>query len=172
MLKRVVSFVFLMFLSWSPNVRAMIDESIENKLLLKKNEYMLEVGDKGLERLKLQHKLIKHHTRTHLEMAKISKDHIVYDVGCGPGVVTEELALRAKYVYAVDSSEDQLLLAKERIKKAGLDNVTFILGDIRLIEQFPHEGEVDLVYTSLVLAHVNDPENVINVQKKDAIMIV
>ena len=78
MLKKVVSFVFLVFLSCSPNVRAM-DESIENKSLPKKNEYMLEVGNKGLQRLELQDELIKHHTMMHLEMAELSKKKIVYD---------------------------------------------------------------------------------------------
>jgi len=154
--KRIVSFVFLLFLSCSPNVQAMEKE----------NEYVLAVGGKGVRRLELQHELINDHTKKHLKMANLSKEKIVYDLGCGPGLVTVELAKSVNHVYAVDSSEEQLSLAKERVDKAGLTNVTFIHSDIRSLKNSPQEGEVDIVYTRCVLAHVNDPEKIIEVTKR------
>ncbi len=173
MAKRTVSFVFLLCLSCSLNVRAMKPEEDTSVLTggikakkPKENEYVLEVGKKGEERLELQDRLLKDHTMMHLNMAKFSKKEIVYDLGCGPGHGTVDLAKQAGQVYGVDVSEEQIALAKERVSRAGLKNVEFLQGDIRTLKDYPHEGNVDVVYMRCVLAHVNNPREVIEVVKR------
>jgi ubiquinone/menaquinone biosynthesis C-methylase UbiE len=131
-------------------------------------EYVLEAGEKGSTRLDLQSKLLQPYTDEHLKEAGILEGQYVCDVGCGSGIVTVELAQRVGpkgHVWAIDSNKDQLKLIQERVANAGLTNVTFIHGDIRTLENLPFD-EIDLVYMRSLLAHVNNPDRVIEVVKR------
>jgi ubiquinone/menaquinone biosynthesis C-methylase UbiE len=130
-------------------------------------EYVLETGQKGSRRLELQNNLLQPHTDEHLREAGISKGQSVCDIGCGNGIMTEQLAKLvgpAGHVWAIDFNIDQLKLTQERIERTGLKNVTFVHGDIRTLKDLPF-GSIDLVYIRFVLSHVNDPENIIRVVK-------
>jgi SAM-dependent methyltransferase len=50
---------------------------------------------------------------------------LAYDLGCGPGVLTAELARRAKKVIAIDGASGMLAVAKQNLAAAGLKNVSF-----------------------------------------------
>lgn len=133
----------------------------------KKNTYVLQVGQKGSTRLDLQNGILKEHTDAHLEKAGLSKGKTAWDIGCGNGAMTVELAKKVGEtgrVYAIDRSEEQISVAKEKVKAAGLQNVTFFQGDIRDQTDLP-TGIADIVYMRFVLMHIKDPEKVIEIAK-------
>lgn len=129
--------------------------------------YALAAGAKGAPRLTIQNETLKEGTEKHLSAAGLSAGQIVCDVGCGNGVMLPYLAKtvgESGHVYAIDMSDEQLMLAKQRVSSEGLKNITFIHGDIRTQQNLP-VGEADLVYMRALLIHVKDPEKVISVIK-------
>lgn len=129
--------------------------------------YALAAGAKGAPRLTIQNETLKKDTVKHLSAAGLSVGQIVWDIGCGNGVMLPFLAKtvgESGHVYAIDMSDEQLTLAKKLVSSEGLENVTFIHGDIRSQQNLP-VGEADLVYMRALLIHVKDPEKVISVVK-------
>lgn len=75
-----------------------------------------------------------------LSKLKLRKEDIVWDVGCGSGSVTVEMALAAMYgqVYAVDHEEKAVELTKKNCEHFGLQNVLVHLGEAKkIIKDFP-----------------------------------
>lgn len=56
----------------------------------------------------------------------LKKNSIVMDFGCGSGITTRAVSMKASRVVAVDISIKQLRKAVEKTKKAGMHNVVFI----------------------------------------------
>lgn len=122
--------------------------------------YFLGTGDEASKRLDLQHEIFFGKLAfPHLEKAGLKEGHTVFDIGCGSGVMTLELAKRVGkkgHVYGIDISQAQLDYAKRKIENAGLNNVTFIKDDITDPKNLP-ENVADLIYIRLVLMHLKDP---------------
>jgi len=77
----------------------------------------------------------------------------VLDAGCGPGLYAEELARRGASVTAIDASEEQLRIARERLP-ATTDVRRAVLG-----EQLPFDDAAfDLIVCALVIHYVADRE--------------
>src|SRR5438270_5309889 len=75
----------------------------------------------------------------------------VLDAGCGPGLYAEELARRGASVTAVDASEEQLRIARERLP-ATTDVQRAVLG-----EPLPFDDDTfDLIVCALVIHYVAD----------------
>ncbi|HXH84921.1 MAG TPA: class I SAM-dependent methyltransferase [Candidatus Tectomicrobia bacterium] len=67
-----------------------------------------------------------------LQMAKVTKNDVLYDLGCGDGriVITAAKKYGARGV-GIDIDPDRIREAKENAEKAGVgDRVTFIQGDL------------------------------------------
>lgn len=133
----------------------------------KEDTYILGAGKVASKRLDVQQEILEETSYKHLEKAGLSEGQIVWDIGCGGGAMTVYLAkvvgARGK-VYAIDKSEEQLEIARAKIKSEGLENVTFIQGDIRSQKDLPM-GAADLIYMRFILNHIKDPEVVIKVGK-------
>ena len=70
------------------------------------------------------------------------------ELGCGKGRFTAETAAAHPedlYV-AVERVPDAMVIAMERCRSLGLDNVFFINGDAATLDQYFTPGEVDLIY--------------------------
>jgi ubiquinone/menaquinone biosynthesis C-methylase UbiE len=83
----------------------------------------------------------------------------VLDVGCGPGVVSLTLAQHAPLarVTALDSSSPLLARVRQRAMAAGLDDrIWTIAAD--LDAPLPTLPVADLIWASMVLHHVADPD--------------
>lgn len=133
-----------------------------------KETYVLSVGEQASKRLDIQDSLFRENACLHLERAGLTEGQTVWDIGCGNGAMTVYLAESVGekgHVYALDISEAQLAVAKDKVSSAGLTNVTFIHADIRSHENLPEE-QADLVYMRFVLMHVKDPETIIQMTKK------
>lgn len=128
----------------------------------KKSTYVLQTGKQGAERLNLQQDFLSEASNEHLRKAGLSRGKIVLDVGCGNGAMIPHLAEEVGeegHVYAIEMSEKQIELAKEKVKSKGLKNVTFIQGDIRSLKECPEKA--DIAYIRYVLMHVPDPGRVL-----------
>jgi SAM-dependent methyltransferase len=79
------------------------------------------------------------------------------DVGCGPGTITADLAVRVApgRVTAVELTDAALDLARAEIASRGLANVDFAVSDVHALD-FP-AATFDVVHAHQVLQHVADP---------------
>lgn len=80
-----------------------------------------------------------------LQMAKIPKDGVVYDLYCGTGTLGICAAKQAKQVMGIEISPESALDARTNAARNGLDNVTIISGAVRHVlpqiaseEKLPH----------------------------------
>jgi len=129
--------------------------------------YGLATGKSASKRLDLQHDVVSATSYEHLKKAGLSKGQTVWDIGCGGGAMTVYLAKEVGEtgkVYAIDMSEEQLIVAREKVKSEGLTNVTFFQGDIRTLKGLPL-GMAHIAYMRFVLMHVKDPGVVIGIAK-------
>lgn len=65
-----------------------------------------------------------------IKSANLSKDDVVLEIGPGTGILTLELAKRAKKVIAVEKDEKMIEILKDVLKNSGIQNVQIIKGDI------------------------------------------
>ena len=83
------------------------------------------------------------------------KFQVVVDVGCGPGLVLNELAPVSRKVVGVDATPAMLEKAKMLLLEQGFNNCEFIEG---LMENIPIQSEsVDAVVTRYTFHHVLQP---------------
>lgn len=86
-----------------------------------------------------------------LKLANISKDDIVYDLGCGDGRIVVAAAKMGARGVGVDINPDRIRESRENAKEAGvIDRVKFIEGD--LFEANIKEATVVMLY---LLPNVN-----------------
>jgi arsenite methyltransferase len=95
-------------------------------------------------------------------LARLSPGEIVLDLGSGGGI---DVLLSAKRVgpagkaYGLDMTDEMLALANENKRKAGLDNVEFLKGEI---ENIPlPDNSVDVVISNCVINLSGDKDRVI-----------
>lgn len=117
--------------------------------------YSMQIGDADAQRLELLGQFYDPASAAFLEAAGVRAGDRVVDLGCGHGGVTERIADRVGdtgHVYAVDSSEEQLRVARSTL--AHCPNVTFVRAGL---EDDPLSGQcVDWVYSRFLLMHVKD----------------
>ena len=95
-------------------------------------------------------------------LAKLQPGEIVLDLGSGGGI---DVILSAKRVgstgkaYGLDMTEEMLTLARENQKKAGIENVEFLLG---AIEKVPlPDNSVDVIISNCVINLSGDKDRVL-----------
>src|SRR5437016_241313 len=103
----------------------------DNKVIkMDKNKYALKTGKAGEQQLDGLDAAFGDKTREFLQQLSISTRLHIADIGCGIGNVAIWIANEVKQnggmVYAIDESEEQLSLAKEKAKKENVDNIQFI----------------------------------------------
>lgn len=90
-------------------------------------------------------------------LALVPADAVVADLGSGTGEIASRLAAHVSQVHCVDSSTAMLDAARRRL--ATCRNVTFQQADLSAL---PFEdGSIDIAVISLVLHHVEQPEQAI-----------
>jgi SAM-dependent methyltransferase len=88
----------------------------------------------------------------------------VFDIGCGPGVGTCELArlFPDAHVVAVDGSPAMLDLTTQRAAAHGLDRrITTLRAEVP--DGLDHLGTADVIWASMALHHIGDETNALRV---------
>ena len=95
-------------------------------------------------------------------LAELHPGEVVLDLGSGGGI---DVFLSAKRVgpagkaYGLDMTDEMLALARENQRKAGVENVEFLKGDI---EQIPlPDGSVDVIISNCVINLAADKDRVL-----------
>ncbi len=94
----------------------------------------------------------------------MKKSDICLDFACGTGITTIELAPKVKQVSAIDISEKMIVLAREKAKKSGIENIDFKVADLFDSELIDHSYDVIMAFNILyfvesipaVLARISD----------------
>ena len=106
--------------------------------------------------------------------AKLSKNDVILDIGCGDGRLTALIAGRVKRVIAIDHQQFPLDMAGVICRHLGIKNVKFEIGDARKLKY--KDCGFDVVTCFDVIEHLprEDAERMINeisrVLKKDGWM--
>ena len=88
----------------------------------------------------------------------ITPGRLAYDLGCGSGMVTCEIAPYAQQVLAIDGSDSMLAIAKKTTADRGFANVAF--RQSRLPIPAPHSLEAaDFVISSSVIEYLDSVED-------------
>jgi ubiquinone/menaquinone biosynthesis C-methylase UbiE len=85
----------------------------------------------------------------------------ILDLGAGSGAATVSLAERfpASELTAVDVSDEMVDHIRSKVRRRGLSGVTVVRAD--LDDEWPELGRLDLVWASMSLHHLADPERVL-----------
>jgi SAM-dependent methyltransferase len=81
----------------------------------------------------------------------------VLDIGCGPGTITVDLAVRVApgSVTAVEPTDEALSLARAEAQLRNVSNISFVTSDVQALD-FPDDA-FHVVHAHQVLQHVADP---------------
>ncbi|HLK46823.1 MAG TPA: metalloregulator ArsR/SmtB family transcription factor [Bryobacteraceae bacterium] len=92
-------------------------------------------------------------------LLKLMPPLVIADLGAGEGTISQMMAQKAKRVIAIDNSEKMVEFGSELVKKHGIQNLEYRLGDL---EDVPIEtGTVDLAFLSQALHHARHPERAV-----------
>jgi SAM-dependent methyltransferase len=120
--------------------------------------YILATGEKAVSRLDLLERIFGPATRRLLSTAGLRPGMRVAEIGCGTGLtarwVSNEISPGGSLV-GVDSSSEQLDIAKKGAAEAGTTNLSFHEGNA--YETGLPRDSFDLVYSRFLLCHLADP---------------
>ena len=70
------------------------------------------------------------------------------EIGCGKGRFIVETAKRNpdKNFLAVEKNRNVLILAAEKVKNEGIENVKFLSGDVNMLREFSTKTKCDIIY--------------------------
>jgi SAM-dependent methyltransferase len=121
-------------------------------------EYVMGHSVQETARLQKQSLLYNPSTRQLFEEAGITTGMKILDVGSGAGdvaLLAADLVGPSGAVIGVDPNPSILETARERVRAAGLGNVSFITEDIRSVEL---DHDFDAVVGRIVLLYLDEPE--------------
>ena len=102
----------------------------------------------------------------------LNKDHLILDIACGPGNISERIAKNWPFVKVVgiDGSKEMLNQAEKNLSKNFTKNLTYELIEINSIatgdNHFPHKA--DVLVSNSALHHFHDPYRFWDALKKIA----
>jgi SAM-dependent methyltransferase len=128
--------------------------------------YVIRGGLEGRQRLKLLSRIMHASTMSLLDRAGILPGMTCFDIGCGSGDVSIELARRVGpqgHVTGVDLDATKVELAQAEAAQLMISNVEFRVLDICDSDSV---SAFDLVYARFLLTHLRDPAGVVAAIKR------
>jgi ubiquinone/menaquinone biosynthesis C-methylase UbiE len=105
-----------------------------------------------------------------LEYLDVRDTDDVLEIGCGPGLWTDLVSRRCRYITAIDISKDMLIQAAKRVQAR---NVTFQQTDF---EEYDDSRTCDKVFSVRVIEYFTDPQQAVKkmceLTKKGGRMVV
>ena len=97
---------------------------------------------------------------------RLRADMRLLDAGCGPGTVTAGLAraVAPGEVIGLDAAPEVLGHARAHAVEQGVDNATFVSGDVYALD-FP-DAAFDVVFANQLLQHLTDPVRAIGEMRR------
>lgn len=89
-----------------------------------------------------------------LQLAEVTKDDVVLEVGCSTGYATALLSQLASAVVALESDAGLSALATEKLNQLGCDNVAVVTGDLEA--GYAGEAPYDLIFVNGAVEQVSD----------------
>ena len=126
--------------------------------MVENNKYLLSVGKKDSIRLDVVDKIYGKHSKLLLSEVGVCPGMTILDVGCGTGNISCWLAKEVGWqgkIYAVDSSIEQLELAKSKTMDDDINNIEFLHlrgEDLNTLKIY-----FDVVYCRFCLFHIRNP---------------
>lgn len=118
-----------------------------------KQNYPIVTGEHDRQRLKIINKIYNSATCLFLQQSGLKAGMKILEIGCGTGEIACWLAKQvtpAGKVIAIDNSAEQLAIAEQTAKKAGvMNNIEFIQFDIRNLGQL--KEKFDFIYGRAVV---------------------
>lgn len=131
--------------------------------------YVASVGNSDKERLSIQHETFARGTEAFLDRLKVTQGMSVLVVGCGCGDETIMIANKvgpSGNVTAIDISSEQIATAQEKVIEEKLTNITLKTLAAENLSEL--KEKFDLVYCRMVLVHILDPKQVLQLMKECA----
>jgi ubiquinone/menaquinone biosynthesis C-methylase UbiE len=143
---------------------------------LNNDDYMLMVGEHGAKRLKLLNEMCNKHTFKFINQYVDLKNKSILDIGCGTGIIANELAHRSLpngSVLATDISREQLNIAQVISINENSRNINFLQISAEDIDMIGRK--FDVIYCRFVLSHLKNPEiviaKIVSLMHSDTILI-
>jgi len=115
-------------------------------------------NEDSLRRLKKQASVANDLEFEHIHAAGLEPGARVMDLGCGPGIISTEIASRSnpRKLVAVDCNDKSLSETRSQFERAGIVGAevkNFNVYD----ENLSSQGPFDFIYSRLVFQHLSDP---------------
>jgi SAM-dependent methyltransferase len=120
-------------------------------------DYLFGQSAEETERLRLQARMFAPYTARFLEDAGISRGMKVLDVGTGAGdvaLLVADIVGREGTVFGIDFNAELIETARARVAVAGVENVSFVVGDAASVE---FDRDFDAVVGRCVLFFAREP---------------
>jgi ubiquinone/menaquinone biosynthesis C-methylase UbiE len=160
MLSRVVTFFSLLILTVGLAESSFADQA-------SKNTYSVaSTGGTSLRKLQCLNQAVNSYSHEFVKQY-IKEGDRVLDLGCGPGLMTQDLAKivgkRGKVV-GIDISKQQINIAKKLASRKNIQNIRFKLGSVYDLSKV--KGKFDVVYIRFMLINLDNPYEVAEQVKK------
>lgn len=115
-------------------------------------------NEDSLRRLKKQASVALDLEFEHLQAAGLTSGARIMDLGCGPGIVSTEIASRSKprKLVAADCNEKSLAETRRQFELAGISGAEVKHLNV-YDERLAVHGPFDFIYSRLVFQHLSDP---------------
>ena len=90
------------------------------------------------------------------ELAEPKSTHTIMDIGIGTGLLSFELAKKAKKIIGIDISEKMLERAEKNFREKGIENIE--LKKMNCIDLKIEDSSMDTIISNLVIHHLDDKE--------------
>ncbi len=115
-------------------------------------------NEDSLRRLKQQASIVLDFEFKYLQEAGLKPDMRVLDLGCGPGIIASEIALRSRprKLLAADCNETSLSETRHQLARVGAARAEVKKLNV-YDDQLATQGPFDFVYSRLVFQHLSNP---------------
>lgn len=135
-------------------------------------QYPISTGQADKRRLEILDSMYNPVARNFLLAQGLAKGMTILEYGCGVGCMTcwiaETVGPEGKVV-ALDSSEAQLEICRERAKSKNLNNIEFVCLDVREVDQLA-QYQFDIAYGKWVISFLSEQDKAIACEKLISIL--